>query len=282
MATVISRSANASELLTLDNPSSQLKVEVRVSTAVKPKATVSTRGITVVANTQAAQYHIRTSDKPRTEHNSLQLEIRVNADAYVTIVDVDSEGGVNLLFPNHYQQRSFYGDGFIKAAEPVLIPDSLKPGNNAGFYWDYSPPKGTDTIRVFTSTDLQTAQMIRDRIKALQTSGEQAGATVKTRSVANTVQSLRRSLAAVASRGIVVVADTTNPVPGEISAPPVALTPPALTDSAPAVAAPEQPAALTAPAPAMPAASVPVAPVVASSAPAADWTAASITILISD
>ncbi len=282
MATVISRSTNASELLTLDNPSSQLKVDVRVATAVKPKATVSTRGITVIANTQAAQYHIRTSDKPRTEHNSLQLEIRVNADAYVTIVDVDSEGGVNLLFPNHYQQRSFYGDGFIRAGEPVLIPDSLKPGNKAGFYWDYSPPKGTDTIRVFTSTDLQTAQMIRDRIKALQTSGEQAGATVKTRSVANTVQSLRRSLAAVASRGIVVVADTTNPVPGEISAPPVALTPPALTDSAPAVAAPEQPAALTAPAPAMPAASVPVAPVVASSAPAADWTAASITILISD
>lgn len=282
MATVISRSTNASELLTLDNPSSQLKVDVRVATAVKPKATVSTRGITVVANTQAAQYHIRTSDKPRTEHNSLQLEIRVNADAYVTIVDVDSEGGVNLLFPNHYQQRSFYGDGFIRAGEPVLIPDSLKPGNKAGFYWDYSPPKGTDTIRVFTSTDLQTAQMIRDRIKALQTSGEQTGATVKTRSVANTVQSLRRSLAAVASRGIVVVADTTNPVPGEISAPPVALTPPALTDSAPAVAAPEQPAALTAPAPATPAASVPVAPVVASSAPAADWTAASITILISD
>lgn len=282
MATVISRSTNASELLTLDNPSSQLKVDVRVATAMKPKATVSTRGITVVANTQAAQYHIRTSDKPRTEHNSLQLEIRVNADAYVTIVDVDSEGGVNLLFPNHYQQRSFYGDGFIRTGEPVLIPDSLKPGNKAGFYWDYSPPKGTDTIRVFTSTDLQTAQMIRDRIKALQTSGEQAGATVKTRSVANTVQSLRRSLAAVASRGIVVVADTTNPVPGEISAPPVALTPPALTDSAPAVAAPEQPAALTAPAPATPAASVPVAPVVASSAPAADWTAASITILISD
>ena len=282
MATVISRSTNASELLTLDNPSSQLKVDVRVATAVKPKATVSTRGITVIANTQAAQYHIRTSDKPRTEHNSLQLEIRVNADAYVTIVDVDSEGGVNLLFPNHYQQRSFYGDGFIRAGEPVLIPDSLKPGNKAGFYWDYSPPKGTDTIRVFTSTDLQTAQMIRDRIKALQTSGEQTGATVKTRSVANTVQSLRRSLAAVASRGIVVVADTTNPVPGEISAPPVALTPPALTDSAPAVAAPEQPAALTAPAPAMPAASVPVGPVVASSAPAADWTAASITILISD
>lgn len=282
MATVISRSANASELLTLDNPSSQLKIDVRVASAVKAKPSVGTRGITVVGDTHAAQYHIRKSGKPRTEHNSLQLEIRVNADAYVTIVDVDSEGGVNLLFPNNYQQRSFYGDGFIRTGDPVLIPDSLKPGNKAGFYWDYSPPKGTDTIRVFTSTDLQTAQMIRDRIKALQTSGEQTGTAVKTRSVANTVQSLRRSLATVASRGIVIVADTTTQIPGEVSAPPVALTPPVLSNPAPAVAVPEQPASLTAPAPAMPAASEPVAPVVASSVPAADWTAASVTIVISD
>ena len=279
MATVISRSANASELLTLDNPSSQLKVDVRVATAVKPKPTVSTRGIKVVGDTQAAKYHIRKSGKPRTEHNSLQLEVRVNADAYITIVDVDSEGGVNLLFPNNYQQRSFYGDGFIRASEPVLIPDSIKPGNRAGFYWDYSPPKGTDTIRVFTSTDLQTAQMIRDRITALQTSGEQAGTTVKTRSVANTVQSLRRSLATVAARGIITVADTTTPVPGAISAPPVDQTPPAVPVPSPAAAVPEQLTALT---PDTPAASEPSAPVVASSAPAADWTAASVTIMISD
>lgn len=279
MATVISRSANASELLTLDNPSSQLKIDVRVATAVKPKATVSTRGITVVGDTQAATYHIRKADKPRTEHNSLQLEVRVNADAYITIVDVDSEGGVNLLFPNNYQQRSFYGDGFILASEPVLIPDSLKPGNKAGFYWDYSPPKGTDTIRVFTSTDLPTAQMIRDRIKALQTSGEKTGTTVKTRSVANTVQSLRRSLATVATRGIIVVADTTSPVPGEISAPPVAQTPPTMPDPASTAAAPEQ---LTALSQVTPATGEPTTQVVASSAPAADWTAASVTIMISD
>jgi hypothetical protein len=277
IATVISRSANASELLTLDNPSSQLKIELRVAAAVKPEPTVSTRGIKVVGDTQAAKYHIRKSDKPRTEQNSLQLEVRVNADAYITIVDVDSEGGVNLLFPNNYQQRSFYGDGFIRSSEPVLIPDSLKPGNKAGFYWDYSPPKGTDTIRVFSSTDLQTAQMIRDRIQALQTSGEQAGTTVKTRSVANTVQSLRRSLATVAARGIVIVADTTTPVPGAISAPPVDQTPPAAPQ--PTAAVPEQLTALT---PVMPTASEPSAPVVASSAPAADWTAASVTIMISD
>lgn len=280
LATVVSRSANASELLTLENPSSQMKIELRVATAVKPKPTVSTRGIKVVADTQAAKYHLRKPGKPRTGQNSLQLEVRVNTDAYVTIVDVDSEGGVNLLFPNNYQQRSFYGDGFVKASESVLIPDSIKPGNKAGFYWDYSPPKGTDTVRVFTSTDLQTAQMIRDRIKALQTSGEQAGTTVKTRSVSSTVRSLRHSLATVAARGIITVADATSYVPGESGTPPQAdLAPAPASDMTPPAGIQEQPALA---APAMPETGVPAAQVMASSAPAADWTAASVTIMISD
>ncbi len=263
IATVVSRSANASELLTLDNPSSQLKIDVRVATAVKPKPSVRTRGIKVVADTQAAKYRIRKSGKPRTEHNSLQLEVRVNSDSYVTIVDVDSEGGVNLLFPNNYQQRSFYGDGFLRASEPALIPDSIKPGNKAGFYWDYSPPKGTDTIRVFTSTDLQTAQMIRDRIKTLQAAGEQGGATVKTRSVANTVQSLRDSLASVAARGIITVADTTTPLPGEVTTQPIDQPPPA---------APQ----------AMPGATELAASSATTNTSTADWTATSVTIMISE
>lgn len=241
---------------------------------------VSTRGIKVVADTQAAKYHLRKPGKPRTGQNSLQLEVRVNTDAYVTIVDVDSEGGVNLLFPNNYQQRSFYGDGFVKASESVLIPDSIKPGNKAGFYWDYSPPKGTDTVRVFTSTDLQTAQMIRDRIKSLQTSGEQAGTTVKTRSVSSTVQSLRHSLATVAARGIITVADATSYVPGENGTPPQAdLAPAPSSDMTPPAGIQEQPALAAA---AMPETGVPAAQVMASSAPAADWTAASVTIMISD
>src|SRR5205807_1322243 len=111
MSLVVSRSANASELLTLDNPSSQLKVNVRVANAVAQKASVGTRGIAVVAgNTKPAQYRIRRSKEARSEKNSLQLKVSVSADSYLTIVDVDSEGGVNLLFPNTHQQRSFVSD----------------------------------------------------------------------------------------------------------------------------------------------------------------------------
>ncbi len=275
LATVVSRSANASELLTLDNPSSQLRIDVRVATAAKRKESVSTRGIKVVADTQAAKYHIRKQGRPRTEQNSLQLEIRVNADSYITIVDVDSEGRVNLLFPNAYQQRSFYGDGFVRANETVLIPDSLKPGNKAGFYWDYSPPKGTDTIRVFTSTDLQTAQMIRDRVQSLQTAAAQNSGGLKTRSVAASVNSLRQDLAKTATRGIKTVYDPSSHIPA--------------SDSASSV--PDQPAVSYPPvSPPSPATdlgetsgSQAAAPAVAAAAPApADWTATSVTIVIAD
>jgi hypothetical protein len=282
LAQVVTRSANASELLTLDNPSSQLKITVRVANAPQPaKPKISTRGIAVVAaDTQPAKYRIRKSGKPRTEQNSLQLEVKVNSDSYVTIVDVDSEGGVNLLFPNNYQHRNFYGDGFIRGNETVLIPDSIRTGNKAGFYWDYSPPKGTDTIRVFTSTDLQTAQMIRDRIKALQASTDRAEVQVKTRSIAQTIQSLRNSLGSMMARGIITVSDSTSHIPGEIAATPM--------DQP---AAPTSPAAMPTPetvAPPIPDATPPASmatssdpSLVAASTPA-DWAATSVTILISE
>ncbi len=264
LATVVSRSANASELLTLDNPSSQLKIDVRVATAAKPRASVSARGIKVVADTQAAKYHIRKQGKPRTEQNSLQLEVRVNADSYITIVDVDSEGGVNLLFPNAYQQRGFYGDGFVRANETVLIPDSLKPGNKAGFYWDYSPPKGTDTIRVFSSTDLATAQLIRQGVQSLQADGTRARGT-STRAVASTMELLRRGLA---MRGIITLADTTSHVPGD-NAPSAAQPVPTSPDANPALF-PDSALSNVVPNP------NPVAN------QTADWSATSVTVVVSD
>jgi hypothetical protein len=215
LATILSRSANAAELLTLDNPSSQLRIDARVANVPPSPLPVVTRGIAVVAaDTQPAQYRIRRSDEPRSQQNTLQLEVRVSADSYVTIVDVDSEGGVNLLFPNASQRAGFYADGFIRANETVLIPDSLRPGNRAGFYWDYSPPKGTDTIRVFASTDVQTAQMIREQVRGLQSASAQTRGRLSTQVVSSTVRKLRDSLSA---RGIVQVYDPTSHVPSQIA-----------------------------------------------------------------
>lgn len=266
LALVVSRSANASELLTLDNPSSQLKVKVMVANAVAQKTSVGTRGIAVVAGqTKPAQYRIRRPKEARSEQNSLQLKVSVSADSYLTIVDVDSEGGVNLLFPNNYQQRSFVTDGFVRAGQTVLIPDSLKPGNRAGFYWDYTPPKGTDTIRVFASTDAQTAQMIRQRVQTLQTAASGTGERVKTRGVADGIGAIRQDLATIATKGIVTVYDPTSHVPGA----PIVDQP---RPSASVTEAPADPVTLTSP--------ISSSESAVQTAPAADWAATSVTILV--
>lgn len=266
LALVVSRSATANELLTLDNPSSQLKIDVRVANAPMPfKPKVSTRGIAVVAaDTQPARYRIRKSGKPRTAENSLQLEVNVSADAYMTVVDVDAEGGVNLLFPNDYAKTGFYPEGHVRAGEIVLIPDSLHNGNRAGFYWDYSPPKGTDTIRVFSSTDRETAQMIRQRVKDLQAATTKPQGKISTRAVAANIGSIREDLARSATRGIVAVYDPTSHIPGQVDA-----------------SQPGSPTSLPTPglAPAIPnPASAPDPTLVTPTGPAPDWAATSITI----
>src|SRR6202044_1415096 len=113
----------------------------------------------------------RHPSETRSAENSLQLDIDVSADCYITIVDVDSEGSMTVLFPNNYQHGDFLVNGAIRAGQHYLIPDSLDSGNRAGFYWDYGPPHGTDTVRVFASSGLATATVIRERINALQKGG---------------------------------------------------------------------------------------------------------------
>lgn len=212
----LQRSANAAEVLALDHPGSRMSVSVHVA----GRTTLATRGIAVIADTQAAQLRVRRPNEPRTSSNSLQLEISVNAAAYLTVVDVDSEGNVNLLFPNTYQRAGFYRDGAVRADERVLIPDSLQSGNLAGFYWDYSPPHGIDTVRVFASSDLATANQIRQRILAMHPASQANAAD--TRGVAGAVAALREDLAHRATRGIVVAADTSGAAMGDPAATPAA------------------------------------------------------------
>jgi hypothetical protein len=265
-ALIMSRSTHVSELLTLDNPSSQLKVDVRIAN-VAPALPTTTRGVAVVAgDVKPGRYTIRHADQPRNASNSLQLEVRVNADAYVTIVDVDSEGGINVLFPNDHQRQGFYPEGRMTAGEAVLIPDSIEAGNRAGFYWDYSPPKGTDTVRVFSSTDLETAQLIRQRIHTLQAASAQAQRSLSTRAVSGEIGKLRDGLAQISARGIVAVYDTQSHIPTEQSGPASDLVPSALTPTYPNV---------------NPTAAAPLSGPPASATPA-DWSATSVTILVSD
>ena len=200
MSQQVNRLDTAAELLTLDNPTSALRLAARLANDPVRGA----RGITVVADTQPAGYRIRRANEPRSVQNSLQLELFVNADAYLTVVDVDSEGNVNLLFPNSFhQQRGLWVDGRVSAGESVRLPDALSPGNRAGFYWDYSPPHGVDTIRVFAATTLAAAQAIRARIAA--------ASAARQNGIAPAIQGLRADLAGFATRGIQLVGDNAPP-----------------------------------------------------------------------
>jgi hypothetical protein len=89
------------------------------------------------------------------------LAIESNVDCYITIVDVDPEGRVTVLFPNDYQNSAFLPDGRLQARTRARVPDALEEPNRAGFFWDYSPPAGLDVVQVFAATDLETAVKLR-------------------------------------------------------------------------------------------------------------------------
>ena len=218
VARVISRSSGASELLALDNPSSQIRLSAQIVGAGTPGAGVpvrgaggpgasSTRDIVVVADTQPAQLHIRHPNEPRTAQNSLQIALSVSTEAYVTIVDIDSQGNANLLFPNNYARGDFWPEGRVMRNQALMIPDSLAPGGRAGFFWDYGPPAGSDTIRIFASTDIQTARLIRDRVRTLQ-SAPTGSRGLGSPQVAEGLDGLRRELTGLATRGVMTVQDT--------------------------------------------------------------------------
>jgi hypothetical protein len=199
MAQVLVQSRNASQLLALENPATQINLDVRV-------VQVGQRGIAVVSDRmEAPVYHIRHAGESRTLSNSLQLEVTSDTDCYITILDVDAEGNVNVLFPNAYQNQNFYADGFVRAGRSILLPDSLNSGNRAGFHWDYANPPGVDTIRVFASTDRQLTNRIRHSVGSTGQSGLNQGVIVG-KPLAQLV-SLRNELIGGMTRGLITVPD---------------------------------------------------------------------------
>ncbi len=195
LAQILTQSRNASSLLAMENPATRMTLDVRV-------VQVSDRGIAVVSDRmEAPAYRIRRAGSPRTLTNSLQLEISTDTDSYITIMDVDAEGIVNVLFPNPYTKKGFYPDGFIRANRSVLIPDSLRSGNRAGFHFDYANPAGVDTIRVFASTDRRLAEKIRQSVQPGRSG------SMKVRRPITQLTSLRQELVGSLTRGLITVPD---------------------------------------------------------------------------
>ncbi len=196
------RTSIVSQFEALNNPSTDITLDVDVAHE-KPQIFQEenrTRGMKVTANLDRPIYKFRHQNQPRNSTNSLQLKIFVDKKVYLTVVDIDSEGNANLLFPNAYsEENNFYPKGQVEGNETVLLPDSLERGNESGFNWDYGPPAGEDTIRVFASTDLKTAKTIRNIV---------GNSTINTRATSRgeasaTLSNLHRELAQ--GRGVITV-----------------------------------------------------------------------------
>jgi hypothetical protein len=195
IATILGQTQAAAELMSLDNPSTAIGLEARLVSAsggggVRERSLGADRGIQVVPTVRDTEYWIRREGDPRSPRNSLMLEIRVDSDCYLTIVDVDSQGGVNLLFPNDYQNPGFHPRGKVRGGQVVRIPDSLSEPNSAGFCWDLFPPGGLDTIRVFATRDIETATMIRQ----FAASAEAGGSAGRLAALTRMGDSLRRAV----------------------------------------------------------------------------------------
>ncbi len=205
IAEQLSRSASAAALLSLDNAASALRLDVRL---VPGDTGGATRGVQVVAAADTPAYRMRKSDQPRSAENSLMLELQTDRDSYITVVDVDTEGGINILFPNASMREDFYPEGRIPGGRPIRLPDSFREQNRAGFFWDYGPPAGVDTVRVFAMTDAESARALRRFIGSLEATTSTRGASKARPSFGQLAQDLAGR---VVARGITVVQAADEP-----------------------------------------------------------------------
>ena len=111
---------------------------------------------------------------------------------------------MNVLVRIPYQQI-FYREGFVLTGRSILLLDSLNGGKRAGFHWDYANPPGVDTIRVFASIDRQLTNRIRQSVGSSGQSGLNQGVIVG-KPLAQLV-SLRQELIGGMTRGLITVPD---------------------------------------------------------------------------
>jgi hypothetical protein len=170
LGAVLSNAPTLADLVSLTTPPTSMQMSLKAAGAsVVRSSKVSTRTVKVSVNTAGHKLEFYRPDQPRTRANSLQLEAASNQDCYLTIASLNSAGEVYMLLPNAGQEMSgFLGEGLVRANSTVLIPDSLAPGNDAGFYFDYAPPGGIDRVIGICMTELMDARRLREQLIKLE------------------------------------------------------------------------------------------------------------------
>jgi hypothetical protein len=169
IAEVAITARSVADLLSIDALDSSMRLHMNAvgqpSTGLQP---YGARGIKLTASVSNHQIRFYSPGDERTYLNSLQLSVTSDTECYLTLISVDSAGAVMQLIPNVLQEQSgFLKDGLIRPNQTVLIPDALDETNRAGFYMDYAPPAGTETIRAFCTADVNTASRLRDAVSRI-------------------------------------------------------------------------------------------------------------------
>ncbi|MCB9884010.1 MAG: caspase family protein [Planctomycetes bacterium] len=164
-ARVVARTLTASRLLALDNPTSSMRVRV-CTDLVGGEVEDREIGVLRARRKPAADgYRVYRDGDPVEARNCLQVHVEADQDCYVTVVDVDAQGRVGLLFPNELSEESgWLPQGLVPAGLRVSIPDAVREDNAAGFLLPFLTA-GSETIRVFATSDAATAERIRDAVR---------------------------------------------------------------------------------------------------------------------
>jgi len=84
------------------------------------------------------------SDKPSYRiGETIQFGLRVNRDAYVTLINVGTSGQVTVIYPNR-----FHPNHFVRTGQDVIIPP-----RDAGFRLVVEPPPGYEQIRAIATEE---------------------------------------------------------------------------------------------------------------------------------
>lgn len=98
-----------------------------------PSKNVTSRGLRVEVWTEQARY---------TVNDELTFHVRCNKDCYITLIDLQTSGGLYVILPNAFQKENY-----IPANERCSIP-----GPNATFSINATGPTGVEGIKAIATT----------------------------------------------------------------------------------------------------------------------------------
>ncbi|MFX0132689.1 MAG: DUF4384 domain-containing protein, partial [Candidatus Hodarchaeota archaeon] len=105
---------------------------------------------------------VKVTDETRRDFNigeEIIFQVESERDCYILLINLASDGLVNIIFPNRYQKENH-----IKANIPLFIPD--KKDHKKGFDLQFTPPAGEEIVKVIaTNTPLDLKSLNPQKFK---------------------------------------------------------------------------------------------------------------------